>query len=151
MVTVKIIDDAPLISNVKLDELENRLGFKLPEDLRRHYLQFNGGRPIPNLFPKDDEFFAVNEFLPIKYGAPGTRFEDTYEDLVQGNELFPKNLVPIASDSAGDYFCYSLEPEQFGAICFYQSDYYDDPLRAVVYLAINLETFLNSLVSDDGE
>ena len=151
MVTVKIIDDAPVISNAELDELENRLGFKFPEDLRRHYLRSNGGRPVPNLFLKDDEYFTVNEFLPIKYGAPGTRFEDTYRDLVQGTELFPKNLLPIASDSAGDYFCYSLEQRKFGAICFYQSDYYDDPLRAVVYLAISLETFISSLISDESE
>lgn len=150
MTTVKIIDDAPVISNSELDELENRLGFKFPDDLRQHYLRFNGGRPRPNLFLKDGEYFHVNEFLPIKYGAPGARFEDTYKDIVQGNELFPKNLIPIASDSAGDYFCYSLENGKFGAICFYQSDYYDDPLRAVVYLADNLEIFINSLVSDEG-
>lgn len=42
----------------------------------------NGGRPVPNLLQKDDDYFAVNEFLPIKYGTPGARFEDTCVDLV---------------------------------------------------------------------
>lgn len=151
MATVKIIDAAPSVSDAQLNELETQLGFLFPDDLRQHYLRFNGGRPVPNLFPKGDEYFSVNEFLPIKHGMRGTRFEDTYADLVQGNDLFPKNLIPIASDSGGDYFCYSVEPGKIGAICFYQSDYYDDPLRAVIYLADNLEIFLNSLVSDGSE
>ncbi|MFC5473580.1 SMI1/KNR4 family protein [Paraherbaspirillum soli] len=151
MNTVKIVDVAPSINNDELNEIEARLGILFPEDLRQHFLHFNGGRPVPNLFPKDDEYFPVHEFLPIKHGMRGTLFEDTYSDLVQGNDLFPKNLIPIASDSGGDYFCYNLESGNAGAICFYQSDYYDDPSRAVVYLAASLEKFLNSLVSDEGE
>ncbi|WP_092402399.1 SMI1/KNR4 family protein [Collimonas sp. OK412] len=151
MTALKITDVAPSVSDVELNELETRFGFSFPEDLRQHYLHFNGGRPVPNLFPRGDEYFPVNEFLPIKHGMRGTRFEDTYVDLIQGNEFFPKNLIPIASDSGGDYFCYSLEPGKIGAICFYQSDYYDDPSRAVVCLADNLEIFLNSLVSDENE
>lgn len=146
--TIKIIDPAPSISNAELDELEAHFGFSLPEDLRQHYLHFNGGRPVPNLFRKDDEYFSINEFLPIKYGMRGVRFEDTYADLVQDNDLFPKSLIPIASDSGGDYFCYSLKSGEVGAICFYQSDYYDDPSRAIVYLAKSLKFFLSSLVSD---
>lgn len=150
MTTAKFVDVAPPISDGELNELETHLGFSLPKDLRLHYLHSNGGRPVPNLFPKGDEYFSIHEFLPIKYGMQGTRFEDTYSDLVQDNELFPKNLIPIASDSGGDYFCYSVEPRKFGAICFYQSDYYDDPERAVVYLAATLAGFLSSLTSEDG-
>jgi cell wall assembly regulator SMI1 len=148
MTIEKFIDTAPPISDGELDEVEASLGFSLPKDLRLHYLRFNGGRPVPCLFQKDDEYFPINEFLPIRYGMRGARFEDTYADLVQGNALFPANLIPIASDSGGDFFCYSLRPGKIGAIFFYQSDYYDDPSRAIVYLASNLEDFLNSLVSD---
>lgn len=151
MTAVKIIDVAPSVGNTELNELETRFGFIFPDDLRQHYLRFNGGRPVPNLFRKCDEYFPVNEFLPIKHGMRGTRFEDTYVDLVQDNDLFPNNVIPIASDSGGDYFCCSLKPGEIGTIYFYQSDYYDDPSKAVVYLADSLEIFLNSLVSDWNE
>lgn len=149
MATVKIIDLAPSIDNAELDEIEAQLGFSFPEDLRQHYLHFNGGRPVPNLFLRNDEYFSVAEFLPIKYGDRGARFEDTYSMLVQGNNLFPKSMIPIASDSGGDFFCYSLKPEETGSIYFYQSDYYDDPSRAIVHLADSLEHFLNSLVLEE--
>jgi cell wall assembly regulator SMI1 len=151
MTTVKIIDVAPPIDNADLNELEVKLGFSFPDDLRQHFLRFNGGRPVPNLFFKNDEYFSVSEFLPIKHGVRGTRFEDTYFDVVQGSDFFPKNLIPIASDSGGDYFCYCLEPGKIGAIYFYQFDYYDDPTRAAVYLADNLKDFLDSLASASGE
>lgn len=151
MNAMTFVDTAPAVSDAELDELEATLGFPLPPDLRQHFLRFNGGRPVPNLFKKGDEYFPVNEFLPVKYGMRGTRFEDTYFDLVQGNDLFPNGLIPIASDAGGDYFCYSINPRNNGAICFYQSDYYDDPARSVVDLADSLESFLGSLVSDEDE
>ena len=144
-----MVDTKPPIGNAEIKEVEARFGFTFPDDLREHYLRANGGRPVPNLFPKDDEYFAVNEFLPIKHGMRGALFEDTYSSLVQNNRLFPKNLIPIAVDAGGDFFCYSLLPGKLGAICFWQSDYYDDESRALVYLADSLEGFLSSLVSDE--
>lgn len=145
---MKFVDTKPPVSDVDLDGVEIALGFPLPEDLRKHYLHFNGGRPVPNLFRKSGEVFSVQEFLPIKYGMHGERFEDTYKELVVGNDFFPGELIPIASDAGGDYFCYSMRDGEKGAILFYQSDYYDDPARAIVPLCESLKEFLDSLVSD---
>lgn len=144
-----IINLAPPITEMDLAEIENRLGLVLPEDLRQHYLRFNGGHPLQNLFPKAGEYFSISEFLPIKYGTRGARLEDAYVDIVQGNDQFPSDLIPIANDAGGDFFCYCLAPDNLGAISFYQSDYYDDPSRAVVHLAKDLKGFLNSLVAED--
>lgn len=102
---------------------------------------------MPNLFPRDGEYFTVHEFLPIKHGMRGALFEDTYADLIEGGNFFPKRAIPIAIDSGGDYFYYSLEPGSIGEICFYQSDYYDDPSRAIVHLAGSLREFLDALVT----
>jgi cell wall assembly regulator SMI1 len=147
---MKILDAKSSLSDADISTVETALGFTFPADLRHHYLVANGGRPVPNLFQKGDEYFSVHEFLPILHGLVGARFEDTYRDLVVDNDLFPTNLIPFAIDAGGDYFCYSLRPEAAGQIFFYQSDYYDDPVRAVVYLSPDLGTFFNSLVSDDA-
>jgi cell wall assembly regulator SMI1 len=146
---MKILDTKPSVSDADISRVEMALAFSFPEDLKKHYLRANGGRPVPNLLPKGDEHFAVHEFLPILHGIVGARFEDTYRDLVLDSKFFPKNLVPFAIDAGGDYFCYSLEPRTFGQIFFYHSDYYDDLSRAVVFLSLDFGTFLNSLVSDD--
>lgn len=145
---MKFLNTKPSISSADLDSVDKILGFPLPQDLRDHYLRFNGGHPVPSLFPKDDELYGVNDFLPIKHGMRGESFEDTYRSVVVGNELFPRHLIPFACDGGGDYFCYSMKPTEMGAIYFHQSDYYDDPERALVFLAKDLRTFLDSLIAD---
>lgn len=121
------------------------LGFPLPEELREHYLRFNGGQPVPNLFPKDGELYEVHDFYPVRYGHS---LEEAYRNVVIGNKWFPSHLIPIACDPGGDLFCYSVKPSELGAIYLHQSDYYDDPERAVVFLAKDLATFLAALVTD---
>ncbi|MGC5808096.1 SMI1/KNR4 family protein [Ralstonia pseudosolanacearum] len=140
------MDRKPNVEKVDLDVLESRFGFSFPDDLREFYLRGNGGRPMPNLFPKEGEYFSVHEFLPIKHGMRGALFEDTYADLISEGGFFPKMAIPFAIDAGGDYFYYSLEPGKFGEICFYQSDYVNDPSRAIVHLAPSLREFLDGLV-----
>lgn len=145
---MKFIDTKPSLTNADINEFETTLGFALPSDLREHYLAYNGGQPVPRFFPKGDEVFAVEEFLPIKFGIRRERFEDAYQDIVVGNDLFPSKLIPFANDAGGDYFCYSLRDRAEGSVVFYQSEYYDDPSRCVVTLSRSLNEFLASLVDE---
>lgn len=48
-----------------------------------------------------------------------------------------------------DYFCYSVNPTEMGAIYFLDLEHYDDPKRMLVFLAKDLKTFLASLVADE--
>lgn len=145
---LKILDRKPNIEKSDMDDLEGRFGFSFPDDLRDFYLRGNGGRPVPNLFPREGEYFAVHEFLPIKHGMRGALFEDTYADLISESSFFPKASIPFAIDAGGDYFYYNLEPGNVGEICFFQSDYFNDPSRAVVHLARSLAEFLDGLVAE---
>ncbi len=135
----------PNLSSEDFRKLEGTMGMALPEDLRRHYESFNGGTPKKNTFIADDEY-RIKEFLPILYGAKGACLEDAYVDLVLNNKSFPKDVIPFASDGGGDYFCYCLSAERRGEVFFYQSDYYDDPARAVVWLAPTFNAFMKALV-----
>ena len=144
---MNFINTKPAITAADFDGVDRELGFPLPDDLRAHYLRFNGGHPVPNVFSKGGDLFAIQEFLPIKYGKRGDCLEDTYKTIVIGNEHFPSNMIPIAYDAAGDYFCYSTDPSDFGKIYFFQSEYFDDPKRALVFLTNDFPTFLASLVA----
>ncbi|HVV34423.1 MAG TPA: SMI1/KNR4 family protein [Vitreimonas sp.] len=135
----------PKLSEVDLDAVEQRLGVALPDDLRDIYLQFNGGRPLRNVFRSASEEYDIQQFLAMKYADDNSSFEGTYEDLAKGNQFFPKGMIPFAVDDAGDYFLYSTRPESFGSIWFNQSDYINDPNRFLVRLAESLNAFLSAL------
>ena len=43
-------DTAPPLSELDIERVERRLGVRLPQDLREHYLLHNGGTPRPEFF-----------------------------------------------------------------------------------------------------
>lgn len=142
---MKFLNTKPTPSAEDFGAVADLLGFALPEDLREHYSRFNGGHPVPSLFPKGGELYEVHDFFPIGHGHS---LEEAYRNVVVGNERFPSHLIPIASDPGGDLYCYSVNPTEMGAIYLYQSDYYDDPGRALVFLSKDLSSFLAGLVKD---
>lgn len=46
-------ETASPLSELDIKRVENRLGIRLPQDLKEHYLLYNGGRPRPQFFVKD--------------------------------------------------------------------------------------------------
>ena len=140
-----IVDLESPVNNADLIAIERRFGFSFPDTVRMHYLAFNGGRPVKNLFQKDGEYFQIQEFLPIKHGRAGCRFEDAYQDLVIDTPEFPKYLMPIAVDPGGDYYCVSMRPRDVECIYCHVHEYFDDPDRAVIYLARSINEFLNGM------
>ncbi len=143
---MNLIETQSPLTDQDLKQIELQLGFLFPKDLRQHYLTFNGGRPVPNVYSTTEQFYTIHEFLSIHDGIKGNRFEDTFQDLVLDNEHFPKNLIPFAIDPSGDYFCYSLQKDHEGEICLFQAEYYDDPKRSTQYIAKSLQHFLESLI-----
>lgn len=145
----QIIDTETPISIADISDIEKRFGITFPESVRNHYLAFNGGRPVKNLFLKDGEYFQIQEFLPIKHGNKDCLFEDTYQDLVADTPEFPDHLMPIAVDPGGDYYCVSMRPQDFGSIYCHMHDYWDDPSRAIVFMAASIEEFIDGMIEDE--
>lgn len=136
---------APPLSELDIMRVENRLGIRLPQDLKEHYLLHNGGTPRPQFFPKDGDAYDVDRFFSINTGAQGSSFERTYVMMVDQTPDFPRGYIPFASDCSGDMFLYSVRPESFGNIMFISHEDYEDPDRYVVFLAPTLKEFINSL------
>ncbi len=145
----EILDTERSLSGTDVREIELTFDMSLPTSVRSHYLAFNGGRPSRNLFKKNGEYFQIHEFLPMKYGRKGCRFEDTYRDLVIGTPQFPKHLVPFAIDPGGDYYCVSVRSNEVGFVYCYMHDYFDDPARSLVFMAPSITEFVNGMVDEE--
>src|SRR5215813_582411 len=91
---------ASALSEVDIKRVERRLGIRLPQDLREHYLLHNGGRPRPRFFVKDGEAYDVDEFFPMNTGEKELSFEKIYVMLVDQTPEFPRGYIPFADDSA---------------------------------------------------
>jgi cell wall assembly regulator SMI1 len=141
----------PPLSEADIKRVERRLGIRLPQDLKEHYLLNNGGRPRPRFFIKDGEPFGVHEFHVMNTDNKNLSFEESYITLVHRTPEFPRGYIPFASDETGDYFLYSVRPDSFGNIMFNQHEYYGDEDRYVVFLAPSLNEFINSLSEDPDE
>lgn len=143
MVTFERTD--PPLSELDIKRVEKRLGIRLPQDLKEHYLLHNGGRPRPRFFVKDGEAYDVHQFLSMNTDDENSSFEGSYVMLVDQTPEFPRGCIPFAYDQGGDLFMYSVNPESFGNIMFMSHEDYEDDDRYVVFLAPTLKEFINSL------
>ncbi|WP_217514420.1 SMI1/KNR4 family protein [Vibrio metschnikovii] len=132
------------------EEVIRKIGIKLnrsiPEDLVQFYIRNNGGYCEKNTFFIAGEGYKINEFLPFSVGSD--TIESTYQSVFLENEEMPDNLVPFAVDAGGDYFCFDSSESGFGRIFFFESEYYDDPERSVVFLSKSFTDFVESLEVD---
>jgi hypothetical protein len=133
------------LSELDIMRVERRLGVRLPQDIKEHYLMHNGGQPRPRFFVKDGEAYEVRKFLPMNRGDKGSSFENTYVMMVDQTPEFPRGYIPFAYDEGGDYFLYSVKSDSFGNIMFNESEYFGDDDRFVVFLAPTLGEFISSL------
>ena len=139
---------APPLSELDIERVERRLGVRLPQDLREHYLLHNGGRPRPRFFVKDGEAYDVRYFYPMNAQVKVPIFEETYVMMVDQTPEFPRGYIPFASDGTGDLYMYSVKPESFGNIMINQHECFGDDDQYVVFLAPSLREFISSLTEE---
>jgi SMI1 / KNR4 family (SUKH-1) len=127
-----------------LAALEEIVG-ELPEDLRQHYLQYNGGVPSAGYFTDDDD--AENEidsFLTTRYRQypDEVLLEDYYQAVVHDRKEFSSDYVPFARNGGDDLYVMNRHD---GSIYFWAHDVPGDPLRPV---AVSLESLLNRMQTE---
>jgi len=136
------------ISDIK--SVETSIGCKLPEDLVRHYMIYNGGQPNKNIFLDDDESeYEVNTFLRMKYkaGPLDVIFEDTVEVIKNNKQLLPESFFPFARDSGGNFYCIN---DIDNNIYYCEMDCFENNSCRLTNIAINIEEFIHAL-QDENE
>jgi cell wall assembly regulator SMI1 len=140
----QFVNTAPAVNATDFIAIERRLGIAFPADLRDHYLAANGGRPIQNIFRVHGDGYHVHQFTPVLHGKRLETVEDVFE-FMQEDERLPQMAIAFAIDAGGDWYCYSIAPDTYGRIFYWQSDYFEEPERAVCWLANSLAEFLRGL------
>jgi cell wall assembly regulator SMI1 len=133
------------LSDADIAAVEQRIGRALPDPLKEHYRQFNGGALQKRMFHRPNGGrTGLDAFLSMRPSGDG-EFEETFLQVKVEEPFLPKDLIPFAIDSGGDFFCISDAPDRFGQIFFFATEDADDPAAATRYLAPSLKDFIEAM------
>ncbi|MCX7746060.1 MAG: SMI1/KNR4 family protein [Clostridia bacterium] len=140
------------ISDEDLLEIEKKYGFTFPQDIRDHYLTYNGGEPEMYVFIDEGYKYIIQRFIPIKHRKTmdSEILEDILDMLRTADKILPDWLIPFADDPGGNLYCFSLNKDEEGVIYFWEHDYDfgEDPEEHVGYLAPSLKSFIEAMAED---
>jgi cell wall assembly regulator SMI1 len=131
-----------------IQEIESKLKLTLPEQLVKHYLEFNGGIPDKSDFYSEeaDMETSISTFLPMMYDdGINSTLEENYL-YFQEREIVPENLMPFAIDWGGNQFCIDLENGQVFIVWLDLGEVNEDAIR---FIANDFDEFINGLESED--
>ncbi|WP_170229723.1 SMI1/KNR4 family protein [Polyangium fumosum] len=138
---MQIHDRGEPLSEQSLQELEEKLGVRLPAPYRRFLQEYNGGRPEPDVLDIAGAPFGtvgVREFFGV-----GKDYE-TYELLwllEERRASLGDDVLAIACDSSGDLYGIVTKGEQRGRVYFF--DYYAS--WEPYFVASDFDAFLQKL------
>ncbi|MRG91462.1 SMI1/KNR4 family protein [Polyangium spumosum] len=140
---MQIHDRGEPLSEQALQELEEKLGVRLPEPYRRFLQEYNGGRPEPDILDIPGAPFGGAD---VK-GFFGVGRDDEVEELLWLKEeraaSIGDDVLAIARDSGGSLFGIVTEGEQRGRVYFF--DYYAE--WEPYFVASDFDAFLQKLRS----
>lgn len=131
--------------------VESIIGRPFPQDLKKFYLDNNGGVPTNGaIFYIDEENdidVSVKTFLPIRHKRyeGDVLLEQAYKTFVVDKKLITNEFIPFAIDEGAFPYCYNI---MSGSIyLFYMDDLEskDGPMR---FIASSLSDFINGLSTD---
>lgn len=112
-----------------LEAAEQRMGVRLPEDVRESYRRHDGEREHLGLFGGWGWMSlreVVKEWAFERYAPPSPR--NRSRGPVKPLEWSPR-WIPLIADGAGDFLCVDLDPPEDGTPGQVISYYHDDPER----------------------
>jgi hypothetical protein len=147
--TAKSINDNDII------EFQKKLGIILPDEIKKHYLKYNGGFPVNERFyMKDyDTYTSINGFMPIKYhydNIDDWTMEEVYLHFNKTKGILPDNLLAFASDYGGSKFCVNLENQKIFLVYMDLGNPMENPF-AIRKICSSFDKFINNLEEEDED
>src|SRR2546421_37952 len=133
----RITDSGAPPSLDDLEQTEERLGVRLPEDYRSFLLRQNGGKPTPAWFRHGEEADDVAEITRF---FAREEMETQTRDLRQDSRL--AGFVAIATSSDTDFLLLATAPEQRDAVFWW---YDEDGSSEFIRVADSFEQLLTNL------
>jgi SMI1-KNR4 cell-wall len=159
MKDIRINNERTKLNNININLIENKLDIKLPEDYKHFLLTHNGGYPEKSSYTfievknssNVDRFLA---FYDIKIDFSAKIYDDLLKECLRYEDRIPKECIPIAPDSGGNYLCLCVKGSEYGKVYFWdheeEADEGEKPTFLNMYLiANNFTDFINSLYSVD--
>ncbi|GIJ93219.1 SMI1/KNR4 family protein [Capnocytophaga stomatis] len=131
------------LTSADMDDFERKIGLKLPQDFKEHYLKFNGGYPSFEYVKGLRNIFTINGFDSIKYGA--LPIEKLIDDFQESGVDF-NNKIPFASDNGDNIFLISLDDSDYGKIYIIEAEFLED--KNYILVSESFTDFLNSFFNE---
>jgi hypothetical protein len=155
MQPLKVIESEKQLTKEDINNIENKLGLKLPVEYKQFLELHNGGHPLKDFYPLIEPIWGdkvrggnadLAWFLAI-YEGEYENFERTLNTM---RNRIPKDLIPIARGSGGDLVCLCTQGDNYGKVYFWDHNWEaedgQEPTYDNVYLVANSFTdFINSL------
>lgn len=124
----KITDQEQPITLEDIQQLENHFDFKMPENLKKLYLKYNGG-----ILDIGEDSYDLDS---IKYGK--TRIEESIDSFQISEQHIPREYLPFATTPVGHLICiYTENDDKKGNIYLFRYDEMEP-----VFYNTSLEEFL---------
>ncbi|SHL26266.1 SMI1/KNR4 family protein [Flavobacterium chilense] len=149
------INTAKSIDENDIKEFEKQLDIILPDEIKKHYLKYNGGFPVKERFyMKDyDTYTSINGFMPIKYhfdNIDDWTMEEVYLNFNITKGILPKNFLAFASDYGGNKFCINIESKKIFLIYMDLGNPMENP-NAIRKICSNFDKFIKNLEEEEEE
>lgn len=152
IINYQITNSALPITEADILNLEHKIGFCLPADIRNFYLKHNGGKVEEgdrNVYLNDSEKeYTLKYIAPIKHSLSSSQYtvEKLWHTFIVEKELIQKKHIPFAIDSGGFPYCLDAET---GRIFFANLEHYDDKEKMMEPVAKSLIDFINGMKTED--
>lgn len=134
------------LSPKEIEEFEEQFGVDLPRDFVDFYLFNNGGNPPFYYVEGEENVFALDGFLSIKYGE--FSIEQLMKDYAK-QEISIMNKIPFANDPVGSIFFMSTAPADKNNIYILPPDREPAEKDSYLYVCASFTGFLKGMRHND--
>ncbi len=125
-----------------INVLENILGERIPLNFKEFLLEFANCSIKENLYPKNNQLYIVNDFLPICNGD--INIVDLTSEFIG---TYGRKYIPFAFDPGGWHFCLCLDETDYNTVFINRwTDDFDD--GQFLKIADSFDSFIDGLLTE---